>query len=451
MAAEAKAKRDLDIEPGELQGMTAKEIPTQSNFSDCGLFVCVYLEQFVADPYNFIRRILQRDPSAQQWPRRIHSEDLRSRLRELILEMHRRQENEPSKMEEPVIGSILIDKRELSPTPPPIIEKRQPPSSTAGQQTAKQEIEKARKRFDKLTDVQCDTKAPVNGHTTIRSNPLAAAQETLDATRLIPNSQDGHDYEDGKDMVIDEKRSRAKLRQPTKSPFISESPPPQPVAPTPTVEVGVSPPRSQKHPLIRSRAHSQPGELAKLIRKERTEHDFNKRRRLTQNGDSAEERDSSRSPSRSSQLTHELLSAEQQYLTGIEEYAAQPSSVPESLTGTVGKHKPLSRSRPVVDRVEESTSPSPESEIVVERQITTPKQAPNVRKRKWTPPMKLQAPETAEDVVKGEFNGFADLTEAEVLESQEFGPRREHVERGRSHKKRARDHASDGEMLLSWL
>lgn len=106
--AEAKDKRNLDIEDIAIRGMTAKGIPTQSNFSDCGLYLCMYLEQFIAGPDNFVSRILQREESAQLWPSNIRSEDLRTRLRDLILELHRRQEEEKSSYDIPEVGSIML-------------------------------------------------------------------------------------------------------------------------------------------------------------------------------------------------------------------------------------------------------------------------------------------------------------------------------------------------------
>ncbi|OAP61691.1 hypothetical protein AYL99_03894 [Fonsecaea erecta] len=144
VVSEARDKRNMDIDATELKGMTAKEIPTQNNYSDCGLYLCAYLEQFVADPHNFVRRILQREENAQQWPRKIRSRDLRSRLRQLILEMHRRQENEPSQMEEPAIGSILIDieKSPRSPLPSPSVPQKP---------FTRQDIQEAHQRFDGIT------------------------------------------------------------------------------------------------------------------------------------------------------------------------------------------------------------------------------------------------------------------------------------------------------------
>jgi hypothetical protein len=105
---EGKAKRSLDLERGALEGVTAKGIPTQKNYSDCGLFLCAYMEKFVLDPYQFIRDILQRDmDDGKDWPM-MSSHELRSRLRNLIMELHRQQEGEKEMVPIPDVGSILL-------------------------------------------------------------------------------------------------------------------------------------------------------------------------------------------------------------------------------------------------------------------------------------------------------------------------------------------------------
>ena len=120
LVQEARDKQGWDIDIGELKGMTAKSIPTQGNYSDCGLYMCMYLEQFMTDPYGFVEKILRREESRIRWPKDIDSTILRSRMRDLILGLHQRQENETPKMEIPEVGSILVNMR--GPTPEPEIQ-----------------------------------------------------------------------------------------------------------------------------------------------------------------------------------------------------------------------------------------------------------------------------------------------------------------------------------------
>jgi len=112
---EARDKRSWDIDVADIRAMTAKEIPTQSNFSDCGLYMCMYLEQFVIDPYGFVTRILQRQEQEQGWPRNIRSDELRPRLRNVVLELHREQEGETQVADIPEVGQIMIDKQVVTP------------------------------------------------------------------------------------------------------------------------------------------------------------------------------------------------------------------------------------------------------------------------------------------------------------------------------------------------
>jgi sentrin-specific protease 7 len=118
---EGKSKRSLNLERGDLEGVTAKGIPTQKNYSDCGLFLCAYMERFVMDPYRFVHDILQRDMNeANDWPM-MSSNELRSRLRNVIMELHRQQEGEKELVPIPDVGRILLC-RPLAPSPRPVSE-----------------------------------------------------------------------------------------------------------------------------------------------------------------------------------------------------------------------------------------------------------------------------------------------------------------------------------------
>ncbi|EXJ60533.1 hypothetical protein A1O7_04686 [Cladophialophora yegresii CBS 114405] len=401
VALEAKDKRNLEIDPAELRGMTAKEIPTQGNFSDCGLFVCVYLEQFVADPYNFVRRILQRDESGQQWPREIHSEDLRSRLRELILEMHRRQEKESTKQDEPIIGNILIERETPSLTPPPNHEK--PPT--------KQDIEEAQERFEALVGARGQPPNPREG-CAVQPNPLAAARDSIDALHAVPDSQDRYVENDEDDIIISDEVLRVKTEHvPTSPPFreprVKQSSPSAPAA-----QAKASPSSTHAHPMQKGRTHSNPAELAEHLREGRAEHNRHRRRQVTQKKKSPEKTRASRSPSR---LTDELLSGEKSWLPGIESFAAQISASPGLATT---REENARRATPENMSSSSSPSSSSEPEIVGERRVLPARQTPGSKKRKRASG-KVEAPETAQDLPRCESGGFYDEAEAEVPESQD--------------------------------
>lgn len=80
---EIKEKKGLDVEMPTSFGMTAKDIPFQNNFTDCGVYLLGYLEQFMKDPPTFTRRILQHE--GRDWD--INAPALRNKIRDLIFEL----------------------------------------------------------------------------------------------------------------------------------------------------------------------------------------------------------------------------------------------------------------------------------------------------------------------------------------------------------------------------
>lgn len=106
LVEEAKTQK-IELDSKDIPAMSARAIPTQDNFSDCGLYVCMYLEQFMRDPDRFVRAILQREEFP--WPERIESTELRSRLRNLIMNLHRLQENKEIDEPLPELGRIMFD------------------------------------------------------------------------------------------------------------------------------------------------------------------------------------------------------------------------------------------------------------------------------------------------------------------------------------------------------
>lgn len=92
---EGKTKRDgMEWEDTQIKGMTAKEIPLQDNFCDCGLFLLGYVEKFLENPKDFVSRTLRKEIDKEKdWPRMAPSQ-LRSRVRELVMGLHDEQMDE---------------------------------------------------------------------------------------------------------------------------------------------------------------------------------------------------------------------------------------------------------------------------------------------------------------------------------------------------------------------
>ncbi|KAI9880916.1 MAG: hypothetical protein M1830_009984 [Pleopsidium flavum] len=94
LAQEGKAKRSLEYPDDAIRGMTAKEIPLQDNFCDCGLYLLGYMDKLVLDPQDFCYKILQRELDVgKDWPS-LNPSQMRDQLRTRIQELHTDQEDE---------------------------------------------------------------------------------------------------------------------------------------------------------------------------------------------------------------------------------------------------------------------------------------------------------------------------------------------------------------------
>ncbi|KFY25940.1 hypothetical protein V493_04345 [Pseudogymnoascus sp. VKM F-4281 (FW-2241)] len=92
LIAEAKEKLDVDITLDQPSiGMTAKNIPQQGNFFDCGLFLLGYVEGFLDHPEETIHGIMQgRTDMASSFPK-MNAPEMRNKMRELIFKLRRDQ------------------------------------------------------------------------------------------------------------------------------------------------------------------------------------------------------------------------------------------------------------------------------------------------------------------------------------------------------------------------
>ncbi|KAI5289940.1 hypothetical protein KEM54_002841 [Ascosphaera aggregata] len=92
LVAEAKSKRNAEINKDMISGMTAKEIPLQRNYSDCGLYLLAYLERFSQNPDEFVSKLLKKEMNLEtDWPQ-FNSRELRKRFRDFLLTLHDEQD-----------------------------------------------------------------------------------------------------------------------------------------------------------------------------------------------------------------------------------------------------------------------------------------------------------------------------------------------------------------------
>ncbi|KAL6910812.1 hypothetical protein GGI43DRAFT_24573 [Trichoderma evansii] len=82
LVEEAKAKKGITLETIPT-GMTARGIPEQNNFCDCGVFVLGYMEEFLINPDEAARKLFSKEELG--WD--IRPSDLRDQMRDLLFNL----------------------------------------------------------------------------------------------------------------------------------------------------------------------------------------------------------------------------------------------------------------------------------------------------------------------------------------------------------------------------
>lgn len=128
LKAEADDKRSMAFERDWLQGITAKGIPEQTNFCDCGVYLIGYIEQFAKDPRGFATKVLTKELDQQADFASFSPSAKRAEIREELLRLSKEQEEaHQAKKKGKKAGQGAVGK---SPDKPPA-------------QPARQEVQKA--------------------------------------------------------------------------------------------------------------------------------------------------------------------------------------------------------------------------------------------------------------------------------------------------------------------
>ncbi|KAI1477211.1 hypothetical protein F4774DRAFT_390137 [Daldinia eschscholtzii] len=107
LIAELKDKRGIEIQnPGAL-GMTAKDVPQQTNHCDCGLYLLGYITEFLKDPDGFVRSILSHQPI--DW--NLNPSELRNNIRDLIFDLQKEQQCREDLHKEEKRNKAVVSKR----------------------------------------------------------------------------------------------------------------------------------------------------------------------------------------------------------------------------------------------------------------------------------------------------------------------------------------------------
>ncbi|KAL7974745.1 hypothetical protein HDV63DRAFT_364043 [Trichoderma sp. SZMC 28014] len=121
LVEEAKAKKGITLETIPT-GMTARGIPEQNNFCDCGVFVLGYMEEFLLNPDEAARKLFLKDELG--W--NIRPSDLRNQMRDLLFklqaEQHERhvQQREEKKLLKAKRKAMAESSSQISSPPKPV-------------------------------------------------------------------------------------------------------------------------------------------------------------------------------------------------------------------------------------------------------------------------------------------------------------------------------------------
>ena len=139
LAEEAKDKKGVELAFNP-SGMTGKGIPEQDNFCDCGVFVLGYMEEFLKDPDEASKRLLQKEPL--EWD--INPTRLRNKIRKLLFDLQKEQQERLDREREEKKQARRKMKAEAksqltgsSMTAPPATSPQEPPSRQSIAQSQK--------------------------------------------------------------------------------------------------------------------------------------------------------------------------------------------------------------------------------------------------------------------------------------------------------------------------
>ncbi|ROW08825.1 hypothetical protein VMCG_02744 [Cytospora schulzeri] len=124
---EIKHKKGVSVNPPSAFGTHAKDIPCQPNFTDCGVYLLGYMQEFMKDPDRFTRRILQAEK--REWD--VNAPALRNEIRELIFKLQKEfQEREDNKRRQ----KALANRKQPPKSQTPGTSASKSPSQGAGEQ-----------------------------------------------------------------------------------------------------------------------------------------------------------------------------------------------------------------------------------------------------------------------------------------------------------------------------
>lgn len=105
LSMEGEAKRNIEI--AMPKGVTAKGIPTQENYFDCGLYLLGYMKEFFKDPQSFVKKILMKEFDPDRDWAHLSPPDLRHEIRRVLQDQYSKQSGTGSTAKTDPIGPGL--------------------------------------------------------------------------------------------------------------------------------------------------------------------------------------------------------------------------------------------------------------------------------------------------------------------------------------------------------
>ena len=105
---EAEDKRSMKLEAGGIRGITAKGIPLQTNYCDCGLYLLGYMDKFSEGPRDFVTKLLQRElDETRDWPK-LRPKVMRAHIRKCVRNLHDIQESDKKQTSSPKVTDTQL-------------------------------------------------------------------------------------------------------------------------------------------------------------------------------------------------------------------------------------------------------------------------------------------------------------------------------------------------------
>lgn len=187
---EAMSKKGVEIDTKRIKGMTARQIPLQRNFSDCGLYLLAYLEKFIQNPDEFVTKLLRKEMDTKSdWPL-LKSGLLRRRLRNFLDDLYDEQEQIGSQKDS--AEPTMVDRQPITYLLGPDPERNSSQQSPSGGPSKKQTGTKSR---DGTPKAECDREQEKPKDKKASKEQASARakddDEKADEIVEVPDSQDG--------------------------------------------------------------------------------------------------------------------------------------------------------------------------------------------------------------------------------------------------------------------